>query len=660
MSSRPWGIRMGVVALALWPGEDPAHAGAPAPFTEEAIQRGVLYTPDNPQTFGSGFALADLDNDGDADLVLVGRTSVGTTPTVAVYENDGTGHFIDRSAGSGIPDLPLATGVVAADYDADGDLDLYITCWIDANALLRNEGNFVFTDVAAQAGVDDIGAGSGACWGDYDGDGWLDLYVPNRTETSLPGQPPSMVPNRLYRNQGDGTFEEVAAQLGVDDGLARSFQACFFDFDRDHDADLYLANDKGLSTNCQWTNHLFENVGGTFVDISQSSGTGGCIDAMCIAVGDFDANGWQDIYVTNLPVGNVLYLNNGDGTFSENARMAGVESFAVGWGAFFFDFDNDTWLDLYVCNSFTVNRLYAYDGTWPARDIADVLGVADPGMSFCAATADLDLDGDLDIVVSNTAENIKLYINHEGQRRNWVRFRVVGQGANTWGIGANVLLDLPGKTLLREVIAGSGFKTQDDLVLHFGLDQAGEIPTTRVFWPGGTSRIIRNLKANFTWTLYPPERLGDADGDGHVLLNDFLVFEDCHTGPGSGLISPGCEMMDFDGDADVDLDDLDAFLARYEGPFVDCNDNGVHDFVDIIRGTANDANRNGRIDACECLGDLDGDGQIGLSDLARLLAAFGSCAGDPSFDPDADLDADGCVALADLSLLLDGFGTTCP
>ena len=171
MSARFRGSCTAAALLASFAPVCQLFAGVPVPFTEEALSRGVLYTPDNPQTFGSGLALADLDNDGDADLVLVGRTSVGTMPTVAVYENDGTGHFIDRSAGSGIPDLPLATGVIAGDYDADGDLDLYITCWIDANALLRNEGNFVFTDVAAAAGVADDGAGSGACWGDYDGDG---------------------------------------------------------------------------------------------------------------------------------------------------------------------------------------------------------------------------------------------------------------------------------------------------------------------------------------------------------------------------------------------------------------------------------------------------------------------------------------------------------
>jgi hypothetical protein len=308
------GARLSISCMLLFALVSVAPAGQAVAFTEEAIARGVSYNIEQPDTFGSGLAFVDLDNDADPDLVVIGRTTTGVGPILGVYENDGAGAFIDRSvAYLQIPQLRMASGVTAADYDADGDLDLYISVWLQPNVLLRNNGNFSFTDVSAPAGLNDAGAGAGCGWGDYDGDGWLDVYVPNRTGTNLPTGEPSTIPNRLFRNLG-GTFIDVAAALGVAEGDSRSFQASFFDFDRDADADLYLVNDKGLSSGCQWRSRFWENVGGALVDISLESRTDGCVDGMCIALGDFDRNGLQDIYVTNLPFGNQLYLNNGDGT----------------------------------------------------------------------------------------------------------------------------------------------------------------------------------------------------------------------------------------------------------------------------------------------------------------------------------------------------------
>lgn len=552
-----------------------AGGAAPLPFTEEAIARGINYTVEQMGTFGCGVAFADLDGDGDPDLITLGKATTGPLIpwTAGIYENDGAGVFTNRSIGNGIPAMPMATGITAADYDGDGDLDLYFSNWLLPNVLMRNDGGFQFTDVSQVAGVDDPGAGSGCGWGDYDGDGWLDFYLANRTATNHPEPPytPSTEQNRLYHNLGDGTFEEVAEAMGVTDGDARSFQGAFFDYDRDGDADLYLSNDKGLSSGCTWRNHLWENVGGSFQDVSQASGTNGCIEAMCIAIGDFDDNLFPDIYVTNLPVGNPLYLNQGDGTFLEFSQQAGVASNLTGWGSVFFDFNNDEHLDLYVCNHSAPNRLYNFTGQWPAVDLANDLAVADagPGMSFCAATADIDNDGDLDLAVSSRSTptatgRIYLFINHEGQMRRWVKFNVIGQGRNVFGVGAQVDIRIGAIWRMREVIAGSGFKSQDDLTLHFGLGDATMVDEVRITWPGGTTRTLENVAANQTYPLFPPERLGDGDADGDIDSDDAAVFVAVLTGAETGTNQVA--VSDFNGDGATDGLDIPAFVSAMLQP----------------------------------------------------------------------------------------------
>lgn len=532
-----------------------ASAVAQQPFSEQAAQRGLSYmVPGGWTQFGCGVALLDLDNDGDADAVITGRGD----GVVGVYENDGTGHFIDRSTGSGIAAMPMASSVSAADYDDDGDLDLFISNFFEPDRLLRNEGNFVFTDVTTAAGVGDDGPAMAAVWGDYDNDGWIDLYVCVRTLTD--GHPSR---NKLYHNLGNGTFQDVGDALGVTDGDAPTLVATWFDYDRDGDADLYLGNDKGSGH--LWSNRLYENLGGTFADVTDVSGTHAWVDCMGIAVGDFYGNGWQDLYVTNTPAGNVLLTNLGDGTFRDDSADAGVESFAVGWAALFFDFDHDQRLDLFVCDMAAPDRLYR-GGVWPCPDLAPSLGLADPADSFCCAAADVDLDGDLDLMVSGAGKPVKLYINNEGQLHHWVRFKVIGRGQNRFAVGANVELTAGGFSQLREVFGGGNFKSQNEHVLHFGLgDTTTMIDQITVVWPGGTTRTLHDYPADRTWTLYPPERLGDGDGDGDVDLLDYFAARRCMTGPGPGNLEPGCEVFDVDGDGDVDWVDLAAMRPAPPG-----------------------------------------------------------------------------------------------
>lgn len=505
--------------------EKTTRAGGPQPFTEEAVSRGVDYaTPGGVsiERFGRGLAFVDLDGDGDPDIVLTGQGN----DQVGVYENDGTGYFTDRSLANGIPLMDHPSGVVAFDYDGDGDLDLYFTRIDAPNVLARNEGNFLFTDVSVGAGVDDAGRGTGAAVGDYDGDGWLDLYVPNYTSTQ------NTAPDRLYHNLGNGTFLDVAGSLGVADPW-RGWQAVFFDMDFDGDADLYVSNDKKVSTETTMRNRLYENIGGTFSDISASSGTDVNIYSMGIGIGDFDGNGLQDIYCTNLATEpNALLLNQGGGVFTPSSALAGVESFRTGWGAVFFDYDNNGIEDLYICNmngppvgSPGDNRLYTHNGTWPCTDLAPAETVDDPVDNFAVAVGDIDNDGDLDILVQANDANTRLYINHEGENRRWVKLDIVGQGNNRFAIGAHVGVRVGSVWRYREIIAGgNNFKSQNELIVHFGLDVALIIEETRVMWPGGDTRTLTNLATNRTWRIYPPERLGDSDANGTINTDDVDDF----------------------------------------------------------------------------------------------------------------------------------------
>jgi hypothetical protein len=609
---------------------------AAEPFTEEAALRGINYISMQSSAHGQGLAFADLDGDGDPDVLLLGRGD----GVVGVYENDGTGHFIDHSATSGIGPALKSSSISAADYDRDGDLDVHITRWTEPDMLLRNEGGFVFEDVSSESGIDVVvGNHTGGGWGDYDNDGWPDLYVPDWGGVSL-----------LYHNLGDGLFEEVAGSLGVDvdDPL---FQAAFVDFDRDGDADLYLASDRG--TQCEttgWQNHLFENVGGSFVDITEPSGTEACVDAMCIAIGDFDDNRFLDFYVTNEPPGNALLLNQGDGTFDENAVEAGVSVYETGWGSVFFDFDNSGSLDLYVTNSNAPNVLFDNGSAWPCNEIAAAMNVDTAGLSYTVASADIDNDGDLDLLLQNRFEPIRLFINHEGEVNRWAKFDVVGEGPSRYAIGANIDVRTGADWQIREVIAGCNYKAQNELVQHFGLGTAAAIDEVVVLWPGGATRTLFNLTANQVWTLYPTDKLGDADRDGDRDIDDFVIFAGCYDAP----FAPGCEMMDFDGSGGVDMGDFAAFLGVFDGTPLDCDDDGTIDMEEILLDPSLDADGDGELDECACLGDLDGSGTVGAFDLAVLLGAWGVCEG-----CSADLNGDGVVGAFDLALLLGAWGD-CP
>jgi hypothetical protein len=462
-----------------------ARVFASEPFTEEAYQRGVLYSVNNNVGYGTGTVFTDLDLDGDPDIVAVGAAD----GMVGVYENV-DGIFVDRSPTSGMPVVDSACGVSAADYNGDGALDIYFSNTNTPNILMHNDGGWHFSDVTALAGVGDSGPGQGCTWADVDRDGWLDLYLANRTETTS---------NKLFRNLGDGTFEDVTFAFGVSN-YEPTFHANFFDYDLDGWPDLYLCTDHGEGC-VNNHNHLFRNTGSGFVEVTTATHTEMCIACMGTAITDIDGNGYPDLYCTNVPDGNVLLLNPGDdGPFVDASSEMGVESFQNGWATAFFDYDNDGHDEIYVTNSASPNRLYDHDGEWPARDIADEANVdVGPG-SYTVTYADVDSDGDVDMLVQMAYQPLRMFINHEGDNRNWLTVSLRSNGPNTQGIGARVAVSyqdgLESRSMVREVINSQGFKSTSTLDMHFGVNMATEIDAVTIVWPDQTVQVLSDVDVN--------------------------------------------------------------------------------------------------------------------------------------------------------------------
>ena len=498
------------------------------------------------ETSIGGSAFFDYDNDGDIDLYVVNGSSFhgfpeGEHPFNRLYRNDGGSTFADVTAEAGVGDTTWSLGCVAADYDNDGSVDLFVANF-GRNRLYRNLGNGRFEDVTERAGVGDEGYGTAGTFGDYDLDGDLDLYVSNYIEFSLDYKstipcvwktydimcgPRGMIPQAdiFYRNNGDGTFTDVTAEAGMAGSRYFGYQAVFVDFTEDGWPDLFVADD-------MTPNKLFINRGdGTFSDEALGSGVGFSADGaeqgcMGVGVGDYDGDGHLDILVSNFEGQyNTLYRNEGDGYFldvsyaSKVAAMGGPE---VGWGTALFDYDNDGDKDIFVANGHTyhqadlprANARYAQpnflfenlgDGTF--REVSQLAGpgLAIEAVSRGAVFGDYDDDGDIDIFVLNLNGYPNLLRNDGGNGNNYLFIKTVGRRANRDGIGTRIEIEVSGRRQVAEVRSGSSYLGHDDMRAHFGLGQATLVDKVTLRWPGGTVQELRDVAVNQVLTVTEPD-----------------------------------------------------------------------------------------------------------------------------------------------------------
>ena len=482
------------------------------------------------QPVGGGVLVLDYNGDGLDDAYLT--DSLGPN---ALFRNNGDGTFTDVAARAGVADPEgHSNGGCAADYDNDGDQDLYVTNH-GPSRLFRNEGGGAFTEVSTSSGVADSDPSlksTGCAWGDYDRDGLLDLVVVRHfreltSRTLVEGAFHEEVRSlALYRNAGDGVLTDETELLGHTLPPSRSrygdplgnlwgagFQPGWLDYDDDGDPDLYVANDWGTFTN---PNVLWRNDGPAddgswlFVDVSDESGAGVAIEAMSVTVGDYNLDGRFDMFVTNVGASVLL---RGDGESFENVSaeagtevaMIGVEK-RVTWGSAFLDYDNDGLEDLYIVSGFlkpTINpqdapsymkrqhnKLLRNRGDATFEDVSADSGADDPGVGRGLSYLDMDEDGCLDLLVGNLGGSAKLFRNTCHTGNNWLVVSLVGTHSNRDGIGARISLEAAGRTQMREVSGGRSFMGQHMRPAHFGLGSAARVDRLTVRWPSG---IVQTL-----------------------------------------------------------------------------------------------------------------------------------------------------------------------
>lgn len=485
-----------------------------------------------------GCAFFDYNNDGRPDILLLNgadwpeRKTDRMPSRTALYRNEGNGRFTDVTKGSGL-DVEMHTmGVAVGDYDNDGDEDLYITCVLGPSRLFRNEGGGRFTDVTRQAGVDNEGKwGSGAAWVDYDRDGLLDLVVGNYCKwtpetdvfcTVYKGKKSYCTPNvydgdsvRLYHNEGGGKFKDVSQQAGVINRPGKTWGVAILDFDDDGWPDIALAND--MEPNC-----LFHNQrDGTFKEIGMVAGValgenGTAKAGMGIDAADIDHSGRPSILISNFTgEGLSLFLNEGNGQFIESSHaweVADASLLRMGWGLFFFDYDLDGWMDALVVNGHLYENINEFqpDVTYaePPLLFRNVGGkfqevgarhgedLVKPLVARGAAHADIDGDGDIDVLMMELDGRPRLLRNDGGDANRWLRVRTIGRRSNRSGLGAKVVAEAGGLRQTQWVRSGSSFLSASEQVLTFGLGKATRVDRLTITWPSGQTDTYNSLPVN--------------------------------------------------------------------------------------------------------------------------------------------------------------------
>jgi hypothetical protein len=536
--------RRSTAPAAAAPTEPPD--GNPVVYTDVTRAAGIRFTHNSgafgkkylPETMGSGVAFLDYDGDGNQDLFFVQSADwpeKRRRPTTQVlYRNRGDGTFEDATRKAGLAVEMYGIGVAAADYDNDGDVDLFVN-GLGPDRLFRNRGDGTFEDVTAKAGVSDPGFGTSATWVDYDRDGRLDLFACNYVQWSprddifctLDGVNKSYctpesyrgATNRLYRNRGDGTFEDVTRKAGVYDPTGKSLGIVALDYDGDGWPDLAVANDTQ-------PNFLYHNRGnGTFEEVGKTAGIafseeGRARGAMGIDAADYDGSGRESLVIGNFSNEMLaLYHNEGRGLFIDDAAMAGIGQpslLTLAFGCFFFDFDLDGRLDIFVANGHVedeINRVqpsvtYAQPphlfrglggGRFAQVETQSGPDLGRPLVGRGAAYADFDNDGDLDIAITTNNGPALLLRNDGGNANGWVRIRLEGRMSSRDALGAVVRLKAGEVTTARTVRSASSYASQSEMILTFGVGTAsgGRPPAADVTitWPDGATQTATGLEA---------------------------------------------------------------------------------------------------------------------------------------------------------------------
>jgi len=487
-----------------------------------------------PETVGAGCAFLDYDNDGWMDIYLVNSgPSDFFTPSAplknALYRNNHDGTFTDVTDKAGVAGGKFGMGVAAADYDGDGNIDLYITNY-GSNILYRNNGDGTFTDVTEKAGVTAPGWSTCATWFDYDNDAKLDLFVssfvyydksqnPLCTDPSLKRRyycVPRLFkpqPSRLFHNNGDGTFQDVSRESGIAGSPGKSFGAVATDVNNDGLMDLFVANDT-------MPNFLFLNKGGgKFEEIGLAAGVaygeaGRPRSGMGVDAADFDGDGWQDLFVANIDQEFFsLYHNDKELIFSDQpGEIAPATQLLSGWGLKFFDYDNDGDPDLFLVNGhpddMIESRVPRVRHKEPlllfenlGRSFKDVSASSGPVFSKMfsgrgMAIGDFDNDGDADVLTSNNGEPPLLLRNNGGNRNNWIGLQLIATKSNPAAVGATITWQAGTLKRSRLKTGGGSYLSSHDPREILGLGAATKIDFVEIRWPSGKIDKLTNLPLN--------------------------------------------------------------------------------------------------------------------------------------------------------------------
>ncbi|MBO3117361.1 VCBS repeat-containing protein [Winogradskyella sp. DF17] len=446
-----------------------------------------------------------------------GNTYLGNGITFFDYDNDGWdditmatssgdpihflknigGFFVNQNMNIELPNDHQSRQINWVDIDNDGDNDLFITSDTHGNSLFENLGNMVMQDITAASGMlPEVFPYYGASWGDYNNDSYLDVFISVRDID---------IPSILYKNNGNGTFTLANSEAGLlDDGMM-SFCSAFLDYDNDGDQDIYVSNDKEAYRNLMYKN----NGDGTFTEVGQETGTDLLIDAMSVTVDDLNSDGWLDIYVTNDGTeDSALLINNGNGTFSDLSSSYGTVDDIIGWGAIFVDADNDTDLDLYVSGEtdasfpqYLSSAFYENMGN-NSFQLNNTAVPNDISESYSNAIGDLDNDGYTDFVVNNINHpNISFWKNSTPQTNNWLKVKLVGTVSNRNGVGSFIEISINGQKQYGYTLIGEGYLSQNSATEFFGLGSKDTIDYVRVNWLSGIEDVIYNVSANQTLNI---------------------------------------------------------------------------------------------------------------------------------------------------------------